>query len=149
MSVGRGGEIGGFLAAVFLLACSAIKGDEITVDRGRDFLGLGLVQLGNILLHGGLVCRREISTDRVSRRPCAGGRAVLCSLNGQSVAVFGGHKHSFRRIAARSNREQVRRVGQDGAVHNGDGRTRRRQRARERSLRRVGLRRIHFYEFSH
>ena len=101
------------------------------------------VELLNIFLHGGLVCRREISGDNVARRPCPGGRAVLRSRYGEHVPVLCGHKHRFRRGAVRSNREQVRSLRQYGAVNDVYGRTRRRQRAGERSLRGVGLRRVH------
>ena len=138
----RGGEVARLFAGVGRIAGGVEPGKVARCRRG-GFLGLALVELLNIFLHGGLVCRREISGDNVARRPCPGGRAVLRSRDGEHVPVLCGHKHRFRRGAVRSNREQVRSLRQYGAVNDVYGRTRRRQRAGERSLRGVGLRRVH------
>ena len=142
VGMARVGEVPGLFAAIGEVAGGVEPGEVSRRRRGR-FLGLALVELLNILLHGGLVCRREISGDNVARRPCPGGRAVLRSRDGEHVPVLCGHKHRFRRGAVRSNREQVRSLRQYGAVNDVYGRTRRRQRAGERSLRGVGLRRVH------
>ena len=129
----------------FIMKKENMTPDEVSdfMNKKCGFLGLSLVELLNIFLHGGLVCRREISGDNVARRPCPGGRAVLRSRDREHVPALGGHKHRFRRGAVRSNREQVRSLWQYGAVNDVYGRTRRRQRAGERSLRGVGLRRVH------
>ena len=137
-----GGEVPGLFAAIGEVAV-CIESGKVSRRRRGGFLRLALVELLNILLHGGLVCRREISGDNVARRPCPGGRAVLRSRDGEHIPVLCGHKHRFRRGAVRSNREQVRSLRQYGAVNDVYGRTRRRQRAGERSLRGVGLRRVH------
>ena len=142
VGMARGGEVARLFAGVGRIA-ACIEPGEVSRRRGGGFLCLALVELLNIFLHGGLVCRREISGDNVARRPCPGGRAVLRSRDGEHVPVLCGHKHRFRRGAVRSNREQVRSLRQYGAVNDVYGRTRRRQRAGERSLRGVGLRRVH------
>ena len=142
VGMARVGEVPGLFAAIGEVAGGVEPGEVSRRRRGR-FLGLALVELFNILLHGGLVCRCEISGDNVARRPRSGGRAVLRSRDGEHVPALCGHKHRFRRGAVRSNREQVRGLRQYGAVNDVYGRTRRRQRAGERSLRGVGLRRVH------
>ena len=142
VGMARGGKVSRLFAGVGRIAV-CIEPGKIARRRRGDFLRLVLVELFNIFLHSGLVCRREISGDNVSRRPRAGGRAVLRSRDGEHVPVLCGHKHRFRRGAVRSNREQVRSLRQYGAVNDVYGRTRRRQRAGERSLRGVGLRRVH------
>ena len=144
VGMARGGEVARLFAGVGRIA-ACIEPGEVSRRRGGGFLGLALVELLNIFLYGGLVCRREISGDNVARRPRAGGRAVLRSRDGEHVPALGGHKHRFRRGAVRSNREQVRSLRQYGAVNDVYGRTRRRQCAGERSLRGVGLRRVHFH----
>ena len=137
-----GGKIARLFAGVGRIAI-CIEPGKVARRRRGDFLRLVLVELFNVFLHSGLVCRREISGDNVARRPRAGGRAVLRSRDREHVPALGGHKHRFRRGAVRSNREQVRSLRQYGAVNDVYGRTRRRQRAGERSLRGVGLRRVH------
>ena len=144
VGMARGGEVARLFAGVGRIA-ACIEPGEVSRRRGGGFLGLALVELLNIFLYGGLVCRREISGDNVARRPRAGGRAVLRSRDREHVPALGGHKHRFRRGAVRSNREQVRSLRQYGAVNDVYGRTRRRQCAGERSLRGVGLRRVHFH----
>ena len=130
VGMARGGEVARLFAAIGQIAGGVEPGEVSRRRRGR-FLGLALVEFLNILLHGGLVCRREISGDNVARRPCPGGRAVLRSRDSEHVPVLCGHKHRFRRGAVRSNREQVRSLRQYGAVNDVYGRTRRRQRAGE------------------
>ena len=142
VGMARVGEVARLFAGVGQIA-RGVEPGKVARRRRGGFLGLALVELLNIFLHGGLVCRREISGDNVARRPCPGGRAVLRSRYGEHVPVLCGHKHRFRRGAVRSNREQVRSLRQYGAVNDVYGRTRRRQRAGERSLRGVGLRRVH------
>ena len=142
VGMARGGKVSRLFAGVGRIAV-CIEPGKIARRRRGDFLRLVLVELFNIFLHSGLVCRREISGDNVARRPCPGGRAVLRSRDGEHVPVLFGHKHRFRRGAVRSNREQVRSLRQYGAVNDVHGRTRRRQRAGERSLRGVGLCRVH------
>ena len=144
VGMARGGKVARLFAGVGRIAI-CIEPGKIARRRRGDFLRLVLVELFNIFLHSGLVCRREISGDNVARRPCPGGRAVLRSRDGEHVPVLCGHKHRFRRGAVHSNREQVRSLRQYGAVNDVYGRTRRRQRAGERSLRGVGLRRVHFH----
>ena len=128
VGMARVGEVARLFAGVGRIA-GGVEPGKVARRRRGGFLCLALVELLNIFLHGGLVCRREISGDNVARRPRPGGRAVLRSRDGEHVPVLCGHKHRFRRGAVRSNREQVRSLRQYGAVNDVYGRTRRRQRA--------------------
>ena len=111
VGMARGGKVARLFAGVGQIA-GGVEPGKVARRRGGGFLGLALVELLYIFLHGGLVCRREISGDNVARRPCPGGRAVLRSRDGEHVPVLFGHKHRFRRGAVRSNREQVRSLRQ-------------------------------------
>ena len=103
------GKIRRFLAGVGRIAARVEPG-EISGDGRGGFRGLFAVQLFYIFLHGVLVCRRKITGDNVTRRPCAGGRAVLRSCYRERVPVLCGHEHRLRRGAVRSNREQIRSI---------------------------------------